>query len=215
MKRVEKPAVLVIVLIIGLLMVTGCNALRKPAPENTPEAQVPAPSAPSREPMPGSPEEVERIASELTSVADRVSGEQGHRGYSRYDGIRGIDQKAGLEDEETERIKRDVSNEVKAAEPRLTAVYVSSDPDTVSRLRQIANGIANGQPVSAFDQELAEIVKRISQQPGKIDAPANRISDMGFLLIPGRGRVSAGGNGNQFVTFPSQFSMTDGSVSGV
>ena len=74
----------------------------------------------------------------------------------------GIDQKAGLEDEETERIKRDVSNEVKAAEPRLTAVYVSSDPDTVSRLRQIANGIANGQPVSAFDQELAEIVKRIS-----------------------------------------------------
>ena len=43
MKRVEKPAVLVIVLIIGLLMVSGCNALRKPAPENTPEAQVPAP----------------------------------------------------------------------------------------------------------------------------------------------------------------------------
>ena len=123
MKRVEKPAVLVIVLIIGLLMVTGCNALRKPAPENTPEAQVPAPSAPSREPMPGSPEEVERIASELTSVADRVSGVNRATvviaGTTAYVGI---DQKAGLEDEETERIKRDVSNEVKAAEPRLTAV---------------------------------------------------------------------------------------------
>lgn len=163
MKRIEKLAVLVIALIIGLLMVSGCNALRKPAPENKPEAQVPAPSAPSREPMPTSPEEVKRIASELTGVADRVSGVNGATvviaGTTAYVGV---DQKAGLENEETERIKRDVSNEVKAAEPRLTAVYVSSDPDTVSRLRQIADGIANGQPVSAFDKELAEIVKRIS-----------------------------------------------------
>jgi len=113
--------------------------------------------------MPTSPEEVDRIASELTSVAGRVPGVNGATvvvaGTTAYVGL---DQKPGLENEETERIKRDVSNAVKAAEPRLTAVYVSSDPDTVSRLRQIANGIANGQPVSVFDKELAEIVKRIS-----------------------------------------------------
>jgi len=161
--RIKKTAVLVIALLIGLLIVSGCNALRKPAPENRPESQVPAPAVPSREPMPTSTEEVDRIATELARVAGQVSGVNGATvvisGTTAYVGI---DQKAGLESEETERIKRDVSNAVKAAEPRLTAVYVSSDPDIVSRLRQIASGIASGQPVSAFDKELAEIVKRIS-----------------------------------------------------
>ena len=48
----KKTAVLVIALLIGLLIVSGCNALRKPAPENRPESQVPAPAVPSRSPCP-------------------------------------------------------------------------------------------------------------------------------------------------------------------
>lgn len=163
MKRIEKPAVLAIVLLIGLLTVTGCNALRKPVPENTPETQVPAPSELSREPMPTDSKEVDRMATELANAAGRVSGVNGATVViAGTTAFVGVDQKAGLEEKETERIKREVSNEVKAAEPRLTAVHVSSDPDTVTRLRQIAKGIADGEPVSAFDQELAEIVKRIS-----------------------------------------------------
>ena len=73
----KKTAVLVIALLIGLLIVSGCNALRKPAPENRPESQVPAPAVPSREPMPTSPEEVDRIATELARVAGQVSGVNG------------------------------------------------------------------------------------------------------------------------------------------
>mgnify|MGYP001267755892 FL=1 len=163
MKRFEKLAVLFFTLIIGLAMISGCNALRKPAPENTPGTQTPAPAAPSQEPMPTSPEESNKIVSNLADVADKVPGVNKSTvvlaGTTAYVGI---DQKADLEKGETERIKRDVSNKVKGAEPRLTAVYVSSDPDTVSRLRRVAEGIAAGQPVSAFDNELAEIVKRIS-----------------------------------------------------
>lgn len=113
--------------------------------------------------MPTNPAEVNRVASNLSNVAARVPGVNGATvviaGTTAYVGV---DQKAGLEKGDTERVKRDVSNEVKKAEPRLTAVYVSSDPDTVTRLRRIAEGIAAGQPISAFDNELAEIVKRLS-----------------------------------------------------
>ncbi|OPZ73672.1 MAG: Lipoprotein YhcN precursor [Firmicutes bacterium ADurb.Bin456] len=163
MKRIEKLAVLAIILLIGMLTVTGCNALRKPVPENTPEAQVPAPSETSREPMPTDSKEVDKIAKELARAADQVPGVNGATVVlAGTTAFVGVDQKAGLEEKETERVKRDVSNKVKEAEPRLTAVHVSSDPDTVTRLREIAKGVANGEPVSAFDQELAEIVKRIS-----------------------------------------------------
>ncbi|MCL6560230.1 MAG: YhcN/YlaJ family sporulation lipoprotein, partial [Firmicutes bacterium] len=124
---------------------------------------VPAPAAPSREPMPTNPEEINRMAANLANTAARVPGVNGATvviaGTTAYVGV---DEKADLEKGETERVKRDVSNEVKKAEPRLTAVYVSSDADTVTRLRRIADGIAAGQPVSAFDRELAEIAKRLS-----------------------------------------------------
>lgn len=163
MRRYKGLSALVALLIAGIVLAAGCTALRKPAPENPPGAQVPAPAAPSGQPMPTDPAEVNRIASNLSNAAARVPGVNGATvviaGTTAYVGI---DQKAGLEKGETERVKRDVSNAVKKAEPRLTAVYVSSDADIVTRLRRIADGIAAGQPVSAFDSELAEIAKRLS-----------------------------------------------------
>lgn len=163
MKRIGKLPVLVAVFIIGISLVAGCNAAKKPAPENPPVSQVPAPAAPSGEPMPSNPEEMNKMASNLSTAAARVPGVNGATaviaGTIAYVGV---DQKAGLEKSDTERVKRDVSDEVKKAEPRLTAVYVSSDPDTVTRLRRIADGIAAGQPISAFDNEVAEIAKRLN-----------------------------------------------------
>lgn len=163
MKRIGKLPVLAAVFIIGITLAAGCNVARKPAPQNPPGNQVPAPAAPSGEPMPTNTEEINKMASNLSNAAARVPGVNGATvviaGTIAYVGV---DQKAGLEKSETERIKRDVSNEVKKAEPRLTAVYVSSDPDTITRLRRIADGIAAGQPITAFDNELAEIVKRLN-----------------------------------------------------
>ncbi|NPV74276.1 MAG: YhcN/YlaJ family sporulation lipoprotein [Pelotomaculum sp.] len=163
MKATKRLSFFLAVLFFGVALAAGCTALRKPAPQNPPESQAPAPAAPSQEAMPTSPEEVSRIASNISAAASRVAGVNRATvvvaGTTAYVGV---DQKAGLEKGETERIKREVSGEVKKAEPRLTAVYVSSDPDIVTRLRRVAEGVAAGQPVSAFDNELAEIAKRIS-----------------------------------------------------
>lgn len=158
--RIKKSVALAVILVTGVMLAFGCSAFRKPAPQSPPTAQVP------QEPMPTGSGEVNAIAGRLAGVADAVPGVNGATvvvaGTTAYVGI---DQKAGFEKAETDRIKSDVSNEVKKAEPRLTAVYVSSDPDIINRLRRIADGIAAGQPVSAFAGELAEIARRLSPMP--------------------------------------------------
>ncbi len=160
MKRIKMLPVLVSVLIIGMMLSVGCGVARKPVPQNTPNGIS---QTPAQAPMPTSPAEVSKIASDLSGVAARVPGVNGATvvitGTTAYVGV---DQKAGLEKSETDRIKRDVSDEVKKAEPRLTAVFVSSDPDIVTRLRRIADGVAAGQPISSFADELTEIAKRLS-----------------------------------------------------
>lgn len=152
---------LVFIIMVSLVAAAGCTALRKPAPRDLPGTQ--APSAPSGDPMPTEPGEVSRITSSLSSAASEVKGVNRATvvvaGTTAYVGV---DQKAGLEKSETERIKREVSDVVKRTEPRLTAVFVSSDPDLTTRIRRIAGGVKAGRPVSSFDGELKEIARRFS-----------------------------------------------------
>ncbi|TEB13581.1 Lipoprotein YhcN precursor [Pelotomaculum sp. FP] len=164
MKKPEKFVAWVAAVVFGAALLAGCNAVRKPEPQNPPTQQQPtAPAAPSQQPMPTDAGELNNIANKISSAAMKVRGVNtattviaGSIAYV------GVDQKAGTEQRETDRIKSEVSDEAKKAEPRLTTVYVSSDADTVTRIRRVAEGIAAGQPISAFDSELAEIVKRMS-----------------------------------------------------
>lgn len=163
MKTPKKLVAWVAAVVFGAALLTGCNAVKKPAPQNPPTQQPTAPAAPSQQPLPTDTAELNNISEKISSAAMQVSGVNtattviaGSIAYV------GVDQKAGMEKSETERIKREVSDGAKKVEPRLTTVYVSSDADTVIRIRKVAEGVAAGQPVSAFDSELAEIVKRMS-----------------------------------------------------
>ncbi|NLI14479.1 YhcN/YlaJ family sporulation lipoprotein [Pelotomaculum propionicicum] len=162
MKRIKLLPVLILVLAVGMTLPAGCGAARKPVPQNQANDIYQAP-APAPEPMPTSPVEVSKISSDLSGAAARVAGVNSATvvitGTTAYVGI---DQKAGLEKSETDRIKREVTDAVKNAEPRVTAVFVSSDPDIVARLRRIAGGVAAGQPVSSFAGELTEIARRLA-----------------------------------------------------
>jgi len=139
----------------------GCTALKKPLPQGAPQGQM-APSPPPADTMPSDPAELKKIAEKISAAVLKVPGVNAATvavaGTTAYVGI---DQKAGLDKGETERIKSEVAVEAKKAEPRLSAVYVSSDPDVVTRIRRIADGIAAGQPISAFDSELTEITRRL------------------------------------------------------
>lgn len=162
MKKPVKLVAWVAAVVFGVAMLAGCNAVKKPEAQNPPTQQPTAPAAPSQQPMPTDSGEMNNISQKISSAAMKVRGVNTATtviaGTIAYVGV---DQKAGTEQGETDRIKREVSDEAKKAEPRLTAVYVSSDADTVTRIRRVAEGIASGQPVSAFDREIAEIVKRM------------------------------------------------------
>lgn len=163
MKKPEKLVVWIAAVIFGVTMLAGCNAAKKPDPQNPPTQQPTESAAPSQQPMPTDAGELNNIANKISNAAMKVQGVNNATtviaGTTAYVGI---DQKAGTEESETERIKREVSEAAKNAEPRLTNVYVSSDADTVTRIRKVAEGLATGQPLSAFDREIAEIVKRMS-----------------------------------------------------
>lgn len=73
----------------------------------------------------------------------------------------GLDVKANIEATKTNALKRNVINYIKKHEKRITTVTVATDPDTITRLRTISQGIAAGTPISTFTKELNEIGRRI------------------------------------------------------
>ncbi|AGL00456.1 YhcN/YlaJ family sporulation lipoprotein [Desulfoscipio gibsoniae] len=74
----------------------------------------------------------------------------------------GLDIKSDIEREQTRSVEEAVIKRVRGAEADIDTVFVSSDPDTVTRLKNIDKGIAEGMPVSSFANELGEIARRLS-----------------------------------------------------
>jgi len=164
MSKTQKILAMLAAVVFGMALLTGCNVAQKPEPQNPPAQQQPAtPANPNQQPMPTDSGELNNIAKKISSAAMEVRGVNAANtviaGSVAYVGI---DQKAGMEKSETDRIKEEVSQAAKRVEPRLTNVYVSSDADTVTRIKKVAEGLAAGEPMSAFDNEIAEIVKRMS-----------------------------------------------------
>lgn len=164
MNKAQKILAMIAAVVCSVALLTGCNAAQKPEPQNPPAQQQPAtPANPNQQPMPTDGGELNNIAREISSAAMEVRGvNSANTVIAGSIAYVGIDQQAGMEKSETDRIKEEVSQAAKKAEPRLTNVYVSSDADTVTRIKKVAEGLAAGEPMSAFDNELAEIVKRMS-----------------------------------------------------
>lgn len=74
----------------------------------------------------------------------------------------GLDVEGNLEDEEAESVERACIEKTLATEPTVRRCVVSSDADTVSRLKNIYQGVRKGTPISSFGNELEEIGQRIT-----------------------------------------------------
>lgn len=70
----------------------------------------------------------------------------------------GITLEAG---KDPEKIKQQVQNKLKASDDRISQVLVTSDPDLVKKINDVATGIIKGQPFSDFDQDIKEIGKSL------------------------------------------------------
>lgn len=164
-----------ITLLVAFLMLTavlafsGCStAARKPAPPpnttNTPNTAPnttnPNPTAPNNK-MTSNTDTLK--AKRIASAADKVNGVKkstvvvaGSKAYV------GIDINANIEKNKTKAVEDAVAKRIKNVEPTIKTVYVSSDVDTVTRIKKVSQGISKGTPATSFARELSEIGRRLT-----------------------------------------------------
>lgn len=157
---------LVLIGVLLTLLVTafaGCSAARKPGSPATPTPPgQTAPGTPRSTAPAADPRVSAREAARLADVASKVPGVR--KAYVVLSGTTayvGLDLKPG-EEPRSKTIQKDVASRVKRADARIRRVMVTTDPDLVTRIKRVSNGIAAGRPISAFTREMSELNKRLT-----------------------------------------------------
>jgi YhcN/YlaJ family sporulation lipoprotein len=150
----------------------GCAPVKKPVPPRPDPRIVSEPNDPAprnnQNRMPTTSSEMNKLAEKMSDEAVQVSGVKSAAvAISGTDAYVGIDLKSGAEGKETNNIKKAVADRLENADNRITNVYVSTDADTITRIKRVAKGIAAGKPLASFTAELAEIGRRITPQKDK------------------------------------------------
>lgn len=162
MKTSRKNLILMMVLLLGIcLLLTGCSNTAKKPYTPTPQTNqsnrttTPAPNMTNTA-------NTTQVASRSAAEANKVAGV--NKATAVVTGKRiyvGLDLKANLEQSKSAAIEKTVAERVKKSESGYT-VMVTSDIDTVTRLKKIAEGIAQGKPISSFTTELKDIDTRMT-----------------------------------------------------
>jgi YhcN/YlaJ family sporulation lipoprotein len=58
-------------------------------------------------------------------------------------------------------LENQIAQQVKSTDPTIQNVYISANPDFVSRVQTYVNDIRQGRPVTGFYDEFTEIVRRV------------------------------------------------------
>jgi len=163
--------ILLLVVVLGLaLLVSSCAPARRPMnPDTTPQRNeitrdnLPGNNQPgndlTRDRLTNVQAKAERIADacdDVPGVEDATVVISGNTCYV------GLDVEGNLEKGETERVEKAALNKALAADPTVRRCVVTSDADTVSRLKEVYQGIRRGTPISTFGDELEEIARRIT-----------------------------------------------------
>jgi len=162
----------IMVFLTSSLFVSGCSTSKKPLPNTTnkPQITAPTPTTPNTN-NPGTTSNSGTNTTTTTSSkqvtdmavkeANMVTGVRGATAVVLVKNLYvGLDLDANLQNTMTTNIEKSVLNRVKKAEPNYTVV-VTSDMDTVTRLKGIAKGVAQGKPISSFQTEFNTINSRM------------------------------------------------------
>lgn len=145
--------ILVFVMLFCMLPITACAPARRPGPVE------PAPGTP---PMEGNsePARADAMAEKITQIQNIRAATVVISGNTAWVGV---DLNANVQ--MTDALKDEIANMVKNDDKTIQNVFVTADADTVTRLKNIANELAAGRPVSGFVNELNEISQRINPAP--------------------------------------------------
>jgi len=175
----KKMLVIPTLILCLLLAFTACsmrqNPSQKPAPPKN-QKTIPSPSdstTKNRQTIP-SPSDTttpnkkpstpaHTQASKLAQAAEEVEGVKAATVVvTGTTALVGLETDPNIEDKETSTIKKQVINEVKRADNSIKTVTITTDPNLITRLKKVAQGIKDGKPISSFTDELAEITRRIT-----------------------------------------------------
>lgn len=156
--RINKLLGVVVVGLLVLLSAVGCQALRKP---NVGQGNPPAPTAPApNAPLPTNPTESSRLAQSLVAEAVKVQGvDTAAVVLTGSTALVGVNLEPGTDPVAA---KGQVADVIKRADNRVKNVLVSTDPELNQRIESISRGLAQGRPISAFTNEIRELLKRLS-----------------------------------------------------
>jgi YhcN/YlaJ family sporulation lipoprotein len=169
LKASKKVLLMLTTVLIGLSLISGgcagtANKPAQPLP-GAPSSNIPVPGAgdptPDNMSIPNSPESTypKEIADRAATEAGKVSGVENATAIVSGQVIYiGLDLKSNPDKNMSAKIEEDVMNKTKNLQPNYT-ITVSSDADAVNRIKQVAQGVEQGQPLSNFITEMENIAR--------------------------------------------------------
>lgn len=67
----------------------------------------------------------------------------------------------GVKGQLTDALERKIADEVRATDPAIQNVYVSTNPDFVDRMRDYTRKLREGRPVTGLFEEFTEVTRRV------------------------------------------------------
>lgn len=161
MKTFKAQALTVFLILCIAAAFSGCAIRRVPNPvpgndispgkSYSPELGTPATDADNLA------KAVQRIPG-IRSAAAVISGDAAYIGIN-------IDINSSIDNtSKIQNIKKQAADTVRNTDRNIKTVYVSADADFIQRIDKISNDVRNGKPVEGFEDELNEIVKRITPE---------------------------------------------------
>lgn len=146
-----------------LALLAGCTPQKKPLPPNP--GTVPPDNVPRTEVKPTprrTPAENRDIAADIADQAADVQGVKS--AYTVVVGnavLIGLNLDANLQEKGISQVKNQVADKAEA-DPRIVRAYVSTDPDTTARIREMSDNVRKGRPITDYLDEIGEIIQRLT-----------------------------------------------------
>lgn len=160
-KRIAAACMVIAVLTAGM---AGCGtASKKPMTPKNMSSQSQQGYNTQKTPAPNQErvlaDRFSRIATQVDGVKSATTVVQ-RMTNGKYTVMVGLELKSGVTKPET--IKKKVADRIKMTDHQVAKVLVTSDPQLVQRVKDIANGVIQGRPVSSFADQINELAKRMA-----------------------------------------------------
>ncbi|MEN6462763.1 MAG: YhcN/YlaJ family sporulation lipoprotein [Syntrophomonas sp.] len=152
---------LLILSLMMVLLVTGCQQQKKPIIPRTKAAE-------QYDPSQLSPTERRVISSRLSNVAATVKGVQRAIVVLSSDNKNKMVVLVGLTltpdaANKPQQIKSTTADKIKKSDKRVTQVLVTTDPNMTKRISDIAAGIIQGKPVKSYARDVDELTRTLKK----------------------------------------------------